>query len=115
MRVIDITDDYVLGTPLQILPKLAADYDGDVLNVYYIINEDFRIQCDKVLNPRNAMYISRNDGWFDNDLNHTKDLVINMNTLMNLCRKNYSKEQMDKIRKIKELNTPINSLVEIVS
>lgn len=103
MRIVDITDDYTLGVPNQILPLIAGDYDGDVLNVHYIINEDFRISCERVLSPRNAMYISRNDGWFNTAVMHTKDLMINANTLVNESRKNYSQQQLDKIKRVKEL------------
>lgn len=44
------------------------------------------------------MHISRNDGMFNEQTNHTKDLVININTMMNLSRKNYSEEQLNAIR-----------------
>ncbi len=45
------------------------------------------------------MHISRNDGMFNDQTNHTKDLVININTMMNLSRKNYSKDQLEAIKK----------------
>lgn len=44
------------------------------------------------------MHISRNDGMFNEQTNHTKDLVININTMMNLSRKNYSQSQLEKIK-----------------
>lgn len=102
MNVVDITDSYTLGLPLQILPLLAADFDGDVLNVAYIINESFAAASAEVFDPRNAMYISRNDGKFNNDLNHTKDLIINANSMINLARKSYSQEQLAKIKRAKQ-------------
>ena len=43
------------------------------------------------------MYISRNDGYFDNQMNHQRDQIINMNTFVSLGKNNYSKEQMNKI------------------
>lgn len=101
MRVVDITDTYTLGLPLQILPLLAADFDGDALNVHMIINKNFEIAAEQVLSPRNAMYISRNDGYFNNDLNHAKDLIVNANTLIEIGRENYTNEQLAKINRAK--------------
>ena len=48
------------------------------------------------------MYISRNDGKFNNDVNHQRDTIINANTMINLSRKNYSKEELDHIKKLKQ-------------
>lgn len=45
------------------------------------------------------MHISRNDGMFNEQTNHTKDLVININTMMNLSRKNYTQDQLEAIKK----------------
>lgn len=100
MEVVDITDNYTMAIPLQILAPLAADFDGDVLNVLYIINDDFRRLAHRMFNPRNALYISHNDGQFDNDLNHSKDTIINFNTLMRYGRSAYSQEDLNAISKI---------------
>lgn len=54
-----------------------------------------------IFNPRNAMYISRNDGKFEDDVNHQRDTIINSNTLVRLSRKNYSKQNMNNILAIK--------------
>lgn len=75
----------------------------DVLNILWIINDSFRKAANKIYNPRNAMYISRNDGMFNRDVNHTKDLLINLNALLYLGRKNYSQEQLDRIAKAKAM------------
>ena len=56
-----------------------------------------------VLNPRNAMYISKNDGMFNNDVNHARDTLINANSLLYLSRDKYSEEQLDKIKKAKNM------------
>lgn len=63
----------------------------------YIINQAFLEQAERVFNPRNAMYISRNDGMFNNDVNHCRDTLINANSLLYLSRDNYSPEQLEKI------------------
>ena len=98
MFVVGIVDNYTMGVPLQILPLLAADFDGDVLNIFYIINQAFFERAFAIFNPRNAMYISRNDGKFNNSMNHCRDTIINSNTLINLSRKYYSPEQIQKIQ-----------------
>ena len=77
------------------------DFDGDVLNILLIINNDFYIRANQVFNPRNAMYISRNDGKFNNDVNHQRDTIINSNTMINLGRNIYSKQEIDNIRRLK--------------
>lgn len=88
--------------PLQILPLLAADFDGDVLNLLYIINRDFLQRAIEIFNPRNAFYISRNDGLFNNLVNHQKDTLINANTFVELGRGVYSKEDLDNISRLKQ-------------
>lgn len=104
MYVVDICDSYTLGLPLQILPLLAADFDGDVLNVLYIISKSFYEAANRVFNPRNAMYISRNDGKLSRETLHNKDTLINANGLLNIARPNYSQEQLDRIKVAKGIH-----------
>lgn len=102
MFVVGILENsYTMALPLQILPSMGADFDGDVLNVMLIINKDFEEEAFKVLNPGNALFISRNDGLFNNSVNHSKDTIININTLHSLCENSYTKEQMDMINAVK--------------
>lgn len=91
-----------MSVPLQVLKLLAADFDGDVLNIFHIINKAFYERCYTVFNPRNAMYISRIDGKLNSDVIVQRDTLINANTLLYLGRHNYSKENLDKIEAIKE-------------
>ena len=93
--------EYVMQLPLQVLPLLAADFDGDVLNIMYIINKAFYERAKEIFNPRNAFYINRNDGLFNNAVNHQKDTLINANTLVDLGRDNYSDEDIANIERIK--------------
>ena len=72
------------------------------VNILYIINKEFLQAAEYVFNPRNAMYISKNDGMFNNSYNHKRDTIINMNTLVYLSRDKYSKEQLEKIKAAKE-------------
>ena len=71
---------------------------GDTLNIMLIINKDFQLAAENVFNPRNSMYISKNDGMFNNSYNHKRDTIINMNTLVQLSRSKYTPEQLGKIR-----------------
>lgn len=67
----------------------------------YIINRDFLQRAIEIFNPRNSFYISRNDGLFNNLVNHQKDTLINANTFVELGRGVYSKDDIDNINKIK--------------
>ena len=68
----------------------TKDFDGDVLNIMLIIADEFYIRSNQIFNPRNAMYISRNDGKFNSQVNYQKDTIINGNTLMRLGDDIYS-------------------------
>lgn len=97
-----ICTGYTMLMPLEVLEGLAADFDGDTLTILYIINKDFKEAAENVLNPRNTMYISKNDGMFNNSYNHKRDTIININTLSQLSRSNYSQEQLNKIIEAKK-------------
>ena len=77
-------------------------FDGDVLNVVAILNKAFYEACYYIFNPRNAMYISHDNGLFNQEVCIQRDTVINANTLLNLGNKYYTKKQMDKIKKLKK-------------
>lgn len=62
-----------------------------------IINKEFQTAAEYVFNPRNSMYISKNDGMFNNSYNHKRDTIINMNTFVQLSRDSYSPEQLEAI------------------
>ena len=83
---------------------LGQHSSGDVLNVLYIINDAFYERTHDVFNPRNAAYISKNDGMFNNAVNHQRDTIINTQTLLKLSRKNYSNENLAKILAIVNSN-----------
>ena len=48
------------------------------------------------------MYISRNNGTFNLDACVQRDTIINANTLLYLGRDNYSKEQLNNCRRLKQ-------------
>lgn len=56
----------------------------------------------EIFNPRNSMMISRNDGYFANDYNWFKDMLINSQALVSIGRDNYSKDQLDTISNLKK-------------
>lgn len=78
----------------------TKDFDGDVLNIMLIISDEFYIRSNQIFNPRNAMYISRNDGKFNNQVNHQKDTIINGNTLMRLGDEIYNDADRSDISRI---------------
>lgn len=98
MYIVGVSDSYTLSLPLTILTLLAADFDGDVLNILYIINKDFAEAAARVFNPRNAFYVSRNDGKMNSDVLYTKDTMVNANALIGLSRPYYTAEQLERIR-----------------
>lgn len=103
MYVVGINDNYTASIPLRILKGLAADFDGDTLNILYLINKDFIQAAEHVLNPRNSMQISRNDGLFNPDVNHQRDTLINANAMIYLSRHLYSTEMKDKIKALQNM------------
>ena len=81
---------------------MSCEQCEDFVNILAIINKDFQVAAENVFNPRNAMYISKNDGMFNNAYNHKRDTIINMNTLAYLSRSNYSPAQLEKLKAAKE-------------
>lgn len=104
MFCIDMSFDYTMSLPLSVLVPLAADFDGDVLNIFYIINEAFYQRCFQVLNPRNSMYIDNNDGFANRALLPFKDTLINSNTLRTLGTRFYTPEQLKAKEEFKKHN-----------
>lgn len=92
-----------MGMPLEVLSGLAADFDGDTLNILWIINKEFQTAAEYVFNPRNSLYISKNDGMFNNEYNHKRDTIINMNTFVQLSRSRYTSDQLNKIRQAQSI------------
>jgi len=101
MFCVAATDTYTMGMPLQILKPLGADFDGDTMNILYIINQQFFEAANRAFNPRNALYISRNDGYFNNQVNHCRDTLITANAMIYQSRYNYSEDQKAQIAKLK--------------
>ena len=86
-----------MSISLLVLKLLAADFDGDTLNIMYLYNKDFIKIADEVMSPR-QMFISNNDGYCNADLLHSRDTIINANSLKSLYQ--YTEEEKMKIRKL---------------
>ena len=71
-----------------------------MVNILLIINKEFQHAAENVFNPRNSMYISKNDGMFNNSYNHKRDTIINANTLVQLSRGHYTPEQIAAIKRV---------------
>lgn len=86
--------------------------NASTLNILLIINEDFLKAAYRVFNPAQAMLISKNDGYFNNDYNMQRDTVINSSTMMYLSREFYTEEQLKKIAAIKAMKPVSTGIVE---
>lgn len=98
---VGMTDAYVMKLPMRILVSLNADFDGDVLNILEIINDQIFIRSSQVYNPRNSFQISRNDGRFNDDFSYNKAVIINYNSAIQCCKNVYEKSDIDNIKRIK--------------
>lgn len=106
---IGFTDSYTMAVSLQVLKPLCADFDGDVLNILLPVNATFIQLCWEKFNPRNTMYVSRNDGNFNTDVSMQRDTLINANTLARTGREFYTQDEINNIEYIMSLkNTLIN-------
>lgn len=100
---VGINFNYCMSISNQVLVPMAADYDGDALNVHHIINDAFFWRAYEIFNPRNNMYISKNDGMCNAQVLPQRDSIINLNTLINLSRKYYTEEELVEIKAVKKL------------
>lgn len=69
-------DDLTLSLSAQVLSSLNADFDGDTLNIISIKSNEFKKKLMAIFNPRNTMFISKNDGYVEGGL--IKDQLIGL-------------------------------------
>lgn len=100
MRVVGINKNYTMSIPLAILKILAADFDGDTLNVLLLYNQDMINVAMQTICPR-YMYISHNDGKVDTGFLPARDIIINANALKHLCK--YTAEQIEAIQRLQNM------------
>lgn len=87
VKVVEVKKDYddlTMSLPCQILGSLNADFDGDVLNIVALKGNDFKKKFDEIFNPRNSLFVSRNDGLFNDDCNLLKDQAIGIYEFCNI-------------------------------
>ena len=90
-----------MSISLLILKLLAADFDGDTLNILYLLNQEFITMAENILSPV-QMFISRNDGMCNADLIHSRDTIINANAMKNLYE--YTQEEIDAIKTLQSVS-----------
>lgn len=83
-----------MSISLLILKPLAADFDGDTLNIMFLYNKDFIEMTDQIFNPV-QLYISRDDGRVNGDVLPSRDVLINANSLKSICK--YTEEEKEQI------------------
>ena len=88
---------------MNLTSSYEPSFDGDTLNILYLINKDFIEAAEMVFNPANAMIISKNDGYFNNAYNNQRDCYINLNTMLQLSRGYYSQEEIDYIKSLQTI------------
>lgn len=86
-----------MSISLLVLKALGADFDGDTLNILYLYNKQFIKLAEKTLSPRH-MFISRNDGRCNSDFIHSRDIIINANSLKLMYR--YTPEEIEQIKRL---------------
>lgn len=59
-------------------------FDGDILNIISLKTKKLIKEYDKAFNPRKNMFISRNDGLFNDDFNLFKDQLIGLYEFNNI-------------------------------
>lgn len=101
VRCIGINMDFTMSISLLVLKLLAADFDGDTLNILFLMNQEFIRTASEILSPR-QMFISRNDGKCNADLIHSRDVIINANALKNLYE--YTPEEIEDIKRLQSMD-----------
>ena len=79
----------------------------DVLNILLPINQTFIKLAWEKFNPRNVMYISRNDGYFNSAVSMQRDTLINANTLARCGRETYTPEDTNNFDRLFSLKQSI--------
>jgi DNA-directed RNA polymerase subunit beta' len=74
-------DDLTMSIHNGILSLLAGDYDGDVLNIVSIKDNEMKKIFKEVFSPVNLI-IDSNDGSFNQALNLERDQVLGLNSLL---------------------------------
>lgn len=79
MRIVQVKKDFTdktLTIPILDIVPMNADFDGDSINVFRIIGEDFQKRFGKNLNPRYNLFVSRMNGKVNKEVLPTKDSFV---------------------------------------
>ena len=79
----DITDN-TLKLPISVLKSYNADFDGDILNLRIQKVNKLKEIYIKQLSPRYNLFVSRNDGRFNNAANIYRDQVVGLYNFANI-------------------------------
>ena len=101
-RDVDIVCSLSKGKEVHKRTAWISDPCEHKVNILLIINKEFQEAAEYVFNPRNSMYISKNDGMFNNSYNHKRDTIINMNTMVQLSRGRYTQAQLERIKALQQ-------------
>ena len=100
VKVVGINDDYTMSISLLVLKLLKADFDGDTLNILYLWSKDFIEVAERIISPR-QMFISKNDGKCNGDMIHSRDTIINANSMKSLSK--YTDEEISRIIRLQNM------------
>ena len=71
-------NDKTIRLNTSVIRTMAADFDGDQINVFRIIGEDLSKRFTKNMNPRYNMYIDHINGKVNRDFSPMKDEAIGL-------------------------------------
>lgn len=88
MKIIEVkklyNEDYTMSLPISVLNLYNADFDGDTLNNFSLKTHKMIKEHDEAYNPAKTMFISRNDGLFNSEVNLIKDQIIGLYQFNNI-------------------------------
>ena len=77
-------NDKTMRLNTRVIKTMAADFDGDQLNVFRIVGDDLGKRFGKNMNPRYNLYISNIDGKVNSALMAIKDEVVGFHSFNTL-------------------------------
>ena len=72
----------------------------DTLNILYLWSKDFIEVAERIISPR-QMFISKNDGKCNGDMIHSRDTIINANSMKSLSK--YTDEEISRIIRLQNM------------
>lgn len=94
LYIIGLNDSYSLEISLLICKTMGADFDGDKFNTLWSLMDDFIDASQDIFNPRNNLFLSKNDGFFNEDMSQTDDIMLNMNSIHQMYY-NYTNDEIN--------------------